>query len=223
MKLSNVFSVGELGTLSRAFAKPIVEQTVDHKSVQDFLDQGWVFAKKLKKGVRLSKPKDLQVAMPDRVWTLLYKMGFSELSGKGGAKLTCRVDHEEVDNQLDVVAIDSDVALYIECRTARAPSKVPRFAEYVAHIDGMRSSFQRAIKSQVGARKIGAIYWSQNQIITENDEIRAKDKAVHLFDEKELAYYEELVKQVGTAARFQLLADIFGNSRVDSLSLKVRP
>jgi len=131
------------------------------------------------------------------------------------------LDKFRVENQLDVVAIDSDVALYVECRTSKTVHKVPRFAEDVAHIDGLRSCFQRATRSAYGSRKVGAIYWSQNLALTENDQKRADEKHVHTFDEPELQYYEALVQQIGTAARFQFLADVFGASRVDSLSLKV--
>ena len=82
----------------------------------------------------------------------MYKMGFTHLSGAGGAKLTCRGETGEVTNQLDAVAVDDDVAIYIECRTARNPHKVPRFAEDVAHLDGMRSCFAKAVRSQFGSR-----------------------------------------------------------------------
>jgi len=221
MQLSNLHPAGDLAALGRSFAKSTVIIAVDPRDVAKHVEQGWAFQKKLKRSVRLSRLKELSVAFPDRVWTVLYRMGFSVLSGKGGAKLTCRGSEGDFDNQLDVVALDADVALYVECRTARSPRKVPRFAEDVAHLDGLRSCFQRAVRTQYSSRKISPIYWSQNHVLTDNDRKRATDKNVRLFDEPELRYYEDLVKQIGTAARFQFLADVFGSSRVDSLSVKV--
>jgi DNA sulfur modification protein DndB len=221
MKLDNVFPATDLRALSRALSKAESEQGIHPKDVTEYVAQGWTVRKRLKASVKVTREKELSAQFPDRVWTLLYRMGFVEMSGKGGAILHCRANDGQVKNQIDVVAIDADVALYIECRTAKNPHKVPKFPEDAAHIDGLRSCFQRAVKAQCGSRKVGVIYWSQNHILTDNDVARAAEKNVHLFDERELSYYEDLVRQIGGAARFQFLADVFGSARVDGLALKV--
>jgi DGQHR domain-containing protein len=221
MELLNVFESTELRGTARLLAYPYHTATVRNAELKEKEDGGWQISRRGKRQSRITKPKEIKDAFPDRVWTVLYRMGFTHMSGRGGAKLHCRGKEGETKNQIDVVALDDDVAVYIECRTARTPHKVPRFAEDVAHIDGLRSCFQRAVKAKFANRKVGAIYWSQNLVLSDSDEERASQKNVRLFTEPELAYYEELTKQIGIAARFQFLADVFGSTRVEALSLKV--
>jgi DNA sulfur modification protein DndB len=221
VELQNVFASTELRGTSRLLSLPYDVETVPNAMVKAREDAGWNVVRRGKRQSRVSMLKDLKDAFPDRVWTVLYRMGFTHMSGRGGAKLICRSANGETRNQLDVVAIDDDVAIYIECRTSRSPHKVPRFAEDVAHIDGLRSCFQRAVKAKFTNRKVGALYWSQNLILSTSDAERASQKTVRIFNEPELSYYEELTKQLGIAARFQFLADVFGSTRIESLSLKV--
>lgn len=221
MELLNVFDSTELRGVARLCALPDHIESVANKDVADREAVGWKVQRVGKTRSRMSMSKELKDLFPDRVWTVLYRMGFTQLSGKGGARLNCRSATGQTKNQLDVVAIDDDVAVYIECRTARSPRRVPRFAEDVAHLEGLRGCFQRALKARRTNRKVAPLYWSQNLILGEADEERASQKGVRTFDEHELTYYEELTKQIGSAARFQFLADVFGSSRVESLSLKV--
>lgn len=221
MQLGNLFEATELRGLSRITGKPVDKISVEHEHIDKYVSDGWTLLRKGIRSARLSRPKALQSEIPDRIWTLLYKMGFSYLSGKGGAKLICRTPDGLVPNQIGVVSVDDDVALYIECRTAKAPRSAPKFGEDIAHIDGLRKSFGTAIRAKYGARKIGALYWGFNVSLSENDLQRAADKNVRVFNDRELKYYEDLVAQIGTAARYQFLADVFGASKIESLSLKV--
>jgi len=221
MELLNVFESTELRGAARLISRPDFVESVPNSVVAERLNAGWEIIRRGAHRARLSKPKELKDAFPDRVWTVLYRMGFTNMSGKEGAKLVCRSGAGEVTNQLDVVAIDDDVAIYIECRTARSARKVPRFAEDVAHLAGLRECFQRSVKAKFQYRKIGALYWSENLVLTDNDLERASQYNVGTFDEHELSYYEELTKQIGIAARYQFLADVFGASPVRSLSIVV--
>lgn len=221
MDLQNIFQSTELRGIARLLSRPYHQESILNGLVKEREAAGWTVVRGGKRKTRITKPKELKDAFPDRVWTVLYRMGFTHMSGQGGAKLLCRSQSGETKNQIDVVAIDDDVAMYIECRTAHAPRKVPRFAEDAAHLDGLRNCFQRAVKAKFKSRKSAAIYWSQNHLLSEPDRERANQKNVRIFDEFELAYYEELTKQIGIAARFQFLADVFGSSRIESLSLKV--
>ena len=54
-------------------------------------------------------------------------------------------------------------------------------------------------------------------LMRDSDVKRAEEEQVGVFNERELEYYEALVKQLGEAARYQLLADLFRDRRIQGL------
>ena len=85
--LENVFSAQALQGLARRKKRKDFFKSVPHALVEEQIAQGWIFLKKNKNSSRLSKPKPPHVLLEDRVWTLLYRLGFSSLSGEKGAYL----------------------------------------------------------------------------------------------------------------------------------------
>jgi len=152
-------------------------------------------------------------------------MGFTHLSAQGGAHLLLTAGEPEgPDNQIDVVAVDDEVAFAIECKSAEAPRKFNDFSKDLAKHATLRQRFGHAIRSQVpGQSKRPTIFafWTSNIIITDNDQSRAEAANVSLLDQKDLEYYEILVDQIGTAARFQFLADILEGRAVSGLEIVV--
>lgn len=222
MQLTNVFSADDLRGYQRLAGKVREEQSLPASDdLTERLNDGWSVIRQGAYKVRIARPKLLKDAIPDRVWSLLFRMGFTHLSGRGGATLECKTQGSVTTNDLDLVAIDNDVAMYIRIGISREPRRVARFEEYAAELDGLRRCFGNAIRARYGDRKIAAVYWSYNQNLTESDYDSAKENRLRVFNERELAYYESLVEQIGSAARFQFLADLFGSSKVNSLALKV--
>jgi DGQHR domain-containing protein len=58
-------------------------------------------------------------------------------------------------------------------------------------------------------------------ILTENDENRAKQHNVILFDYADLEYFEALVRHLGVAARYQFLCEVFRGKSIHGLEVKV--
>jgi DGQHR domain-containing protein len=193
--------------------------------VDEELANGWTRHARNKNTTRLRKPKTHDKHFEDRVWTILYKMGFSFLSDRGGAYLLLIPDEPRgPDNQIDVVAVDDEVAFAIECKSSEKPRRFDDFSKHLAKHVGLRDRFTRAVRNQFPSpNKRPSIFaiWCSNIKATGNDEIRAKSAAVPILDDKDLEYYEQLVAQVGTAARFQFLADILEGRSVPGLEITV--
>jgi len=64
-------------------------------------------------------------------------------------------------------------------------------------------------------------FWTSGINASDNDRTRAESERVPLLDEKDLEYYEQLVGQVGVAARFQFLADLLEGRSVPGLEITV--
>lgn len=224
MKLDNVHPIDDLTVVARQKRKSEVERSVLMSQLEKFLREGWTAIRTGRRVARIRKAKQLNLAFEDRVWMVLFQMGFRYLSGDDGARLHTRTPGGTVSNQLDAVAIDDDTAVFVECRSAAAPKKAPRLDEDLTKLHSMVKPFSQAVGALDGPqrrRKIAPIYWSYNLIPTDNDRERAKASGVRLFDEQELAYYESLVAQIGQAARFQFLADVFDHAEVPGLEVVV--
>jgi DNA sulfur modification protein DndB len=118
----------------------------------------------------------------------MYRMGFKHLSGQGGAHLLLNTNEPEgPDNQIDVVAVDDEVAFAIECKSAEDPRKFNDFSKDLAKHAALRERFGHAIRSQVPApnkRPTIFAFWTWNIITTENDRSRAEATNVVLLDQK---------------------------------------
>ena len=147
------------------------------------------------------------------------------MSGQGGAKL--RLIHQDESpptNQLDIVAIDSDVALAIDCKSSHAYGKRVQFQEELAKLLSMRERFIKSVSSAWPAphkRHSVLAFFLNNIQLTEPDRDRARNANILLFDEKDLEYYEKLVNHVGPAAKYQMFADMLPGKSISGLSIRV--
>lgn len=223
--LGNLFPVGELRGLARRKKRPDDFKTVRHSFVIEEEAKGWTVARKNRTSSRLKQPKQHSKWLEDRVWTLLHRMGFQYMSGEGGAKLVLNPrDQNSPTNQIDVVAIDGEVALAIECKSAASPKRLQSFQDDLAKFNGLRESFTKAVRTRYTSehkQPVVFAFFTSEIILTDNDRARAGDAKVLLFDSNELTYYESLVAQVGPAARYQLLADLLPGREISGLSLDV--
>lgn len=120
--IDNVHPVLELRALSRRKRQRFMVKSVALSDVEHAIEDGWTTQRLGKRAARMTKPKAVDVWLEDRVWTLLYRMGFTHMSGEGGARLVMTPkDPKSPTNQLDVVGIDHEVALAIECKTQGQP------------------------------------------------------------------------------------------------------
>lgn len=152
-------------------------------------------------------------------------MQFELLSGAGGGKLLLDLKRKDgPTNQLDVVGIDSELVLGIECKSAVTYSKRPKFQEELAKFSDFRERLSKAVKAQWSSpqkRQTALLFFTCNINLSENDRERAKQANIFLFDEEDLEYYEKLVSQIGPAAKYQFFADMLPGKTVAGLEIKV--
>ena len=223
--LLDVEPVTELRGVARRKGRPDEFKSVRHPLVPEEQEKGWEVVKKGGVTTRLKKPKAHHVLLEDRVWSMMYRMGFTHLSKSGGAQLVLDPkDEKSPRNQLDVVALDEEVAVAVECKSVSTPRKLPDFPEDIAKHTSSRELFIKSVKSQFPSarkRQIKFAIFTHSVILGDKDRSRAEDSSVVLFDETDLEYYEALVNQVGPAARFQFLADLLPGHPIAALELTV--
>src|SRR5712692_9614397 len=104
--IANVFRTEELKSLSRRKNRDREFRTVRNPEPSEHLADGWEVQRQNKTTTRLSRPKGREILLEDRVWSLLYGMGFTHLSGEGGASLDLDPARDDgPKKQIDVVGL----------------------------------------------------------------------------------------------------------------------
>jgi len=223
--LQHVAPVDELRGLARAKARDYLSKSVHPALVPEETAAGWTVEKENKRSVRLRRAKDPGKLLEDRVWTLLYRMGFFHLSDEHGAELLLDPKASAgPKTKIDVVGIDTEVALAIECKSASQPGKRPQFQEELGKHALIRPRFANAITAQYPStpkRQVALAMFLSNIELSDNDLKRAENESVATFDSIDIQYYEDLVNHLGPAAKYQFLADALPKRAIPGLTLTV--
>jgi DNA sulfur modification protein DndB len=224
--LNNVLPVDDLRSLARRKNHPSEFKSVSKSGDSSLVvEDGWQQYREGATTVRLIRPKTRSVLLEDRAWCLLYSLGFTHLSGEGGAQLV--LDPKKDDgayNQIDVVGLDPEVAVAIECKSAEQPRKYSEFQKDLAKHALIRQRFANSVSGQFPAahKRVSIIVmFTWDLILSDNDIQRAKNENLVLLNEKDLNYYELLASHLGQAAKYQFFADMLPGRRVHGLELRI--
>jgi DNA sulfur modification protein DndB len=133
-------------------------------------------------------------------------------------------NHDGAYNQIDVVGLDPEVALGIECKSTETPRKYTEFQKDLGKHALIRQRFAISASSQFPAahkRVAIVVLFTWDLILSENDIQRAKNENVVLLNEKDLDYYEALAAHLGPAAKYQFFADMLPGKRIYGLEIKI--
>src|SRR6185436_9809752 len=182
-------------------------------------------AKKNRRSIRLKRNKGHQGLLEDRVWTLLYRMGFTHLSTVGGGILfDPKGSEKNQSNQITVVGINEDIALAINCIALEHRGSKPDLSQAITDFSRIRSLFSRAANYQfypgIKQQPVLALFTNNINVGAEERE-RARNESVVIFDDQDLVYYESLVSHLGPAAKYQFFADMLPGKPVSALVVRV--
>ena len=222
--LTGILPRSELRSLSRARSSLVKQTTIPKQELPEYESRGWSILRENRLTFRVKKSKPIAERLEHRVWTVLYKMGFPLLSGEAGAILTFDgTDSDSPQQQIDVVAVDDDVAIAVECKSPTEPRRPVSFVEKLTKHASIRGAFASAVAHDFGAsrRSVATPIATWNLTLTEGMANRATQEQVAVLDLHQLEYYEALVKQLGHGARYQLLADLFRGRDIPGLTIRV--
>lgn len=223
--LLNIEDTKNLQGLARAKSKPYTTKTIKNALVEEELSKGWIVERHHRRTTRLRKEKPHYIRLEDCVWALLYRMGFTHLSSADSAVLV--LDPKSNDSprtKIDVVGLDHEIALAIECKSSERPSKRPQFQEELGKFALIRKRFAAAVNSQFKTdvkRQVVLAMFLSNILLSQNDKRRAKEHNILLFDEHDLDYFERLVKHTGIAAKYQLFCEMLPNKPIRGLQIRL--
>ncbi|HEX7242382.1 MAG TPA: DGQHR domain-containing protein [Longimicrobiaceae bacterium] len=210
--------------LARTRSVTYETRTVSPAAVEGAIDEGWSVLKRNKSSVRLRRQKHPEQVLKDRLWTLLFRMGFSHLSGGNGATLSDASTLGELTVSLPVFAMDDEVALVANPRTSLKYSRRGELAAEITAFADLRHRLSRAVAaiSPVGVRRhVVLCILVENIDISDDDRAKAQSTGVVLLDSHDLSYYEKLTAHIGPAARYQFFADMLPGKQVAGLQIRI--
>jgi MT-A70 len=81
-----------------------------------FIQGGWIVHKRTQSHLWMKTQKHPEVILEDRVWCLLYRMGYPRLSGPKFSVLIQSGSSGSDAKRISVMAIDDETAVVVECR-----------------------------------------------------------------------------------------------------------
>ena len=205
----------ELKKVSIPKCKDYIEITVPNNEVENYYECGWTNIKTGKKTSKLSKLKATGDAFEDEVWSIFYKMGFTTMNKSNDFAIVYG-EATQVSKQIDVVAIDSETCLLIECKESEKYDHKRNLQKDINEVPSYYNKCCNAIRKLYPNLKFKYIFATKNIDVSQVDKDRMKENKIVHFDYATILYYKALVSHLGSAAKYQLLGQLFAGNDVIS-------
>ena len=216
----NIVSDKELDKVKNDRKNEYIYRKEYKSALADLESDGWEDVKEYadKKHIQVRKEKKFDEKFENKLWMLMYNMGFTELNKDRTFAL--EYDKDGHTQQIDVFAADDETVLIIECKSAEN-QKNSNFKKEIEALRGQKEGLIKEIKKRYPDSKIKFIWATEKIIMQQADLVRLKDWGIEYFGESEISYYYELTKHLGSCARYQLLSNLFANSEIKNLQNKI--
>lgn len=213
-----------LGKLYKSKSNKFMVQSVDHNLVDALLDEGWeTYGKPLQSKTVLRKLKSHDQQFEDDVWCQMHKLGYRTLNV--GRDLALPFGTEPTDKkQIDVLAIDDETILIIECKSSAERNRAPSFKTEMEALRLRLDGHKKALEQVFGkGRKVKFIFATRNLMLgPDSDDIkRLKEAGGYFYNDNTFDYVESLIRHYKDAARYQFLGMILKGQSINKERIEV--
>ncbi len=169
----------------------------------------------LHKGTTWRRPKTPDEIFEDRIWLLLFNLGFKSLN----VDRQCRLEYKAYTKQVDVLGRDDSHAFVVQCRTTESEENNISARGMLEEFGKNHDEIRKALEDYWGhgsfARvcHIVALGSREKRGIDEEHVQKNPQDNLHLWSLNDIEYMEQLVESVGPIARQQLYAVMLQNKR----------
>ena len=167
----------ELKKAAKERKSAVVEEKVSAEKVKSYENNGWEIVREYANGsAKMKKSKSIGDLFENEVWNIFYKMGFKVMNAKNDFKLDY-AEGNSTSKQIDVVAIDDEVCLLIECKSTERQDNSTTWKTTLEAINGNFGGFCKEIKkmthkkapatlsSHRGFERVDKRYFAKNFIL----------------------------------------------------------
>ncbi|MBN9488193.1 MAG: DGQHR domain-containing protein [Alphaproteobacteria bacterium] len=186
---------------------------------EKWLAKGWTLLSSGVSKLKIKRPKTHHALLEDRVWSLLYKLGYPVLSGKDFKIRFVRSDGSIGEKEIDVFAKDDETCLIVECKSREKRGK-RNLQTNIHETAQLQKPIATAIRKHFGAGfkpKLVWLYATENIIWSEQDLERAQAENIRVITENELQYFDAFANYLGAAGRYQFLAEFLEGQDIPAL------
>lgn len=217
-----IVSGKELSSAKVRRSKTYILRKERRSSLRELEDEGWEFYKDYKDpkfvGVKKAKPVDEQ--FEDKVWLLFAKMGFTHMNSDRSFEMSYDYQNPDFTQQIDVFAADDESVIIVECKAAET-LKDGVFKKGIEALHGQMDGLIKEAKKQFRGRKVKFIWATKNYILSKADQQKLKEWGIVHFSDAVVDYYSELIKHLGSAAKYQLLGNLFANVEIKNMDDRI--
>lgn len=214
----------QLGKLYVAKSSKFHSRNVEHSLAEGLLQEGWEeYGAPLKTKTRLRKPKSHNAQFEDDVWCQLYRLGYRMLNVDEPFCLPFGQESSDK-KQIDVVAIDDDSVLLIECKSSEVSSKPPSYKTEFEALRLRLAGYKKAIDQAFGpGRRLKYIFATRNIRISRNsaDIQRLIDAGGFYYNDNTFEYVDSLIKSYRDAAHYQFMGLIMKGQVINKEKIEV--
>jgi DNA sulfur modification protein DndB len=220
-KISNDPSL--LGKIYKSKKNPYYEISVDHNLVQAYESEGWKIDSILKTKTKLIKAKTHSKRFEDDVWCQFYDLGFRTMNIDEKLELPFSSDPKEK-KQIDVLAINEETAIIIECKSSeklkKAPSYKDEFDLLGLRLDGFTKSLKQLLNNSI---KTKFVFATRNLRIDPEsvDMERFFSTNSYLHNDSSFKYVESIIKNYTKAAHYQFMGLLFKNQLINNNKIEI--
>ena len=181
---------------------------------------GWEVQRPGKRVTRLKRLKSHAKWLEDRVWCLLYLMGYQTLNGSNCKINFRRTTGSAGKKQIDVYAEDGETAFVVECKSREERGR-RSLQKDIQETISLQLYFREAINKRFAGKpkpKIIWIYATNNILWSKQDIERAKGGDIRIITENELEYFQRFIKHMGPAGKYQILGEFLKGQKVPGLT-----
>jgi len=188
------------------------------------INEGWEeFGKPLKTRTKLRRLKSHDVQLEDDLWCQLYRLGYRCFNVDRDFVLPFGKAKSER-KQIDVVAVNEDSILIVECKSSAKRAKPPSFkTEFEAlklRLDGHRKALEQLFGT---GKRIKYVFATRNYRISRDgaDAQRLIQAGGFLYNDNAYEYVDGLLKTYRDAAHFQFMAMLFKGQDINKTRIEV--
>ncbi len=194
--------------------------SVSKSSVPDYIENGWAVQREMKYKCRIRKDWSHDEKLENRVWSLLYLLGYPELGELRNLHITIkRKGTDAYKKQIDIYAKDDETVIVAECKSS---DKISRrsLQKDIGEFESLKGPIANAIRNHYGPTYKPKIIWlfiTNNIAWSRQDRQRAVGARFNIITERELNYYIQIANHLRSAARFQFLAEFLKDQKIPEM------
>ncbi len=214
----------KLGKLFKARNSEFQRLSIEHSLVQNYIDLGWeIDGKPLKTKTKIKKRKEPLKQFVDDVWCQFYRLGYRMLNFDENFHLPFSKKDQDK-KQIDIVAINDDSIILVECKSSEHPKKAPSYKDEFDLLSLRLDGFRKVLRQMYGNnRRVKYIFATRNLRLNQEsvDLKRLGGTNSFYYNDNTYKYIESLILKYKNASLYQFLGLIFKNEEINNQKIEI--